>query len=186
MSALRHFSGSRRRWLVGAGVALAAAAAGAWFAQRRYTPRAPADLAVETLLAQTLTDSDGNSVALSRYRGRVLVVNFWATWCPPCIEEMPELSALASEFAARGVDVLGIGVDAAVSIRQFAARWPVVYPLLIAQKTGYELSRQFGNRSLALPFTVVVDRDGRIIERTLGRFKADALRASTESALRGS
>jgi len=164
------------------GLVALSAAGGGWLAYWRYGLRPSADLAVETLLTQTLADAAGNNVVLSRYRGRALVVNFWATWCPPCIEEMPELSALASEFAGRGLDVLGIGIDSPDKIRRFAAQWPVSYPLLVAQKTGYELSRQFGNRSLALPFTVVVDRNGRIIERTLGRFQAAELRAQMLTA----
>ncbi len=172
-----------RRWMLIGIVALVMAGAGAWVATKRIAPAAPTDFAVATLLAQTLPDPGGKSVNLERYRGRVLVVNFWATWCPPCVEEMPELSTIAREYAARGVEVLGIGVDLPGKIAQFAAKRPTSYQLLVADKTGYELSRQFGNRSLGLPYTVVIDPRGRVAKRILGRFNGKELRSALDAAL---
>lgn len=181
MSAAR--PAAMRRWIVVAIVAVVMAAAGAWVSFLRNAPAPPMDFAVATLLAQTLPDQANKSIALERYRGRVLVVNFWATWCPPCIEEMPELSTIATDYAGRGVEVIGIGVDHPIKIAQFAAKWPVSYQLLVAEKTGYELSRQFGNRSLGLPYTVVIDTNGQVAKRILGRFNGKELRAALDSAL---
>ena len=164
-------------------IALLMAGAGALVSSLWHKPGPPADFAVATLLDQTLPGPDARPVTLDRYSGRVLVVNFWATWCPPCIEEMPELSAMASEYAPKGVEVIGIGVDFPDKIAHFAARFPISYQLLVADKTGYELSRQFGNRSLGLPYTVVIDRGGRVTKRILGRFNNAELRAALDSAI---
>lgn len=172
-----------RRWIVAAIVAVVMAAAGAWVSFVRHAPAPPTDFAVATLLAQTLPDPARKDVALARYRGRVLVVNFWATWCPPCVEEMPELSTIATEYAGRGVEVIGIGVDHADKITQFAAKWPVSYQLLVADKIGYELSRQLGNGSLGLPYTVVIDARGQVAKRILGRFNGKELRAALDDTL---
>ncbi len=173
----------RRRWIVAAIVAVVMAGAGAWVSSLRNAPAPPVDFAVATLLAQTLPDPAQKGIALERYRGRVLVVNFWATWCPPCVEEMPELSTVAAEYAPRGVEVVGIGVDYPNKIAQFAAKWPVSYQLLVADKIGYELSRQFGNRSLGLPYTVVIDTRGQVTKRILGRFNGKELRAALDGAV---
>ncbi len=174
----------RRRWMIAAvAIAVAAATAGGWVAYRRLTQHAPADFAVDILLAQDLPDPAGNPVSFGRYRGRVLVVNFWAPWCPPCVEEMPELSMIATDYAARGVDVVGIGVDFPDKIAQFAAKRPVSYQLVVARNIGYELSRQFGNRSIGLPYTVVIDRYGAVVERILGRFDDYELRSYIDTAL---
>lgn len=171
---------SRRRFAIGT-VAVAAGGLGAWTAWRRYAPDRPDDDAVSLLLALNLPDAQGQPVALERWRGQPLVVNFWATWCPPCVEEMPELSALQTQFQASGLQILGIGVDSPDNIRQFSEARPVVYPLLIAGAGGSELSRRFGNRSGGLPYTVVIDRRGRVTNRIIGRFKLDDLRNAIES-----
>lgn len=173
---------SRRRFALGS-VAVAAGGLGAWTAWRRYAPDRPDDDAVSLLLALNLPDAQGQPVALERWRGRPLVVNFWATWCPPCVEEMPELSALQTQFEASGLQILGIGIDSPDNIRQFSQTRPVVYPLLVAGAGGSELSRRFGNRSGGLPYTVVIDRRGRVTSRIIGRFKLADLRNAIESAI---
>jgi peroxiredoxin len=160
--------GRRRTWIAG-GVAVGAAALGATLAWRRLAPGAPADDAVALLYGQTLPDAQGEPLALSRFAGRPLVLNFWATWCPPCVEEMPELSALHRELSPRGLQMLGIGIDSAPKIAEFARKTPVSYPLVVAGMGGTELSRRFGNGTGALPFTVLVDRRGGIAHRILGR-----------------
>jgi thiol-disulfide isomerase/thioredoxin len=158
-------------------------AGGAWFAWRDDRGRAdPGSAALETFLTARWTDAEGRPFDAAALRGRPLVINFWATWCPPCVEEMPELDALSRELAPKGVQVVGIGIDSAAKIEQFAKKSGFSYPLLQAGASGAELTRGFGNDSAALPYTVVIGRDGRIRQRILGRFKLDALRQSALSA----
>ena len=109
-----------------------------------------------------------------------MVLNFWATWCPPCIEEMPELAELHREIAPRNGTVIGIGIDSPSNIREFAEKHRFPYPLLVAGMAGTELSKRFGNSSAALPFTVVIDRNGQISHRTLGRIKLPRLREAVK------
>lgn len=169
---------NRRRWLGLAALALGFGGFGAWVASRRYSLGNAESAAVELLHGLTLPDATGRPVALADLRRQPTVVNFWATWCPPCIEEMPELDDLATEFAPRGLRVVGIGIDSAPNIRQFSENSPMGYPLLVAGTSGLELVRRLGNTAGALPFTVVLDRDGRIVWRTLGRFRTQALRTA--------
>jgi thiol-disulfide isomerase/thioredoxin len=173
--------GARRGWLVGGGLAMAAAGLGAWVGWRRLAPADAADEAVALLLAQSLPDAAGQPLALDRFGGRPLVVNFWATWCAPCVEEMPELSALHAELSPKGLGMVGIGIDSATKIADFAARSPVSYPLVVAGMGGSELARRFGNQAGALPFTVLVDRRGQIAHRLLGRVDIARLKTMAEA-----
>ncbi|WP_291983470.1 TlpA disulfide reductase family protein [Candidatus Accumulibacter sp. ACC005] len=116
--------------------------------------------AVAHLFATTLDDENGLPQPLSQWRGKTLVVNFWATWCPPCREEMPAFSRLQRAYAANGVQFVGIALDSADSVRDFSERHPVAYPLLMGGAKGVELAGQFGNSSLSLPYTIVLDQDG--------------------------
>lgn len=172
-----------RRIALGAGVAAVAAAAGAGLAWWRVGPQAPQDGALDLFWQQTFADSTGRPWPMTELRGRALVINYWATWCPPCVEEMPELSGLARELSDKPVQILGIGIDNASNIRNFAEKARFEYPLLIGGVAGNELGRQMGNTGGYLPFTVVVDRAGRVTARILGRFKLDDLRQRTLAAL---
>lgn len=164
----------RRNWLF-AGVGAGFAALGAGLAWRRYTPGPGSEAAVELLMAQTLPDAQGQPFDFGALRGTPLVVNFWATWCAPCVEEMPELSDMHDQLSPKGVQVIGIGIDTPSNIAQFSKKLPVSYPLLVAGMNGTELARQFGNASGALPYTVLIDRNGRVAHRILGRVRIDPL-----------
>jgi peroxiredoxin len=173
---------SRRRWLT-AGIAAGFAALGGWIAWQRLTP-SPADAdAVALLYALNLPDPAGAPYDLGQLRGKTVVLNFWATWCPPCIDEMPELAELHREIISRHGTVIGIGVDSAANIREFAEKHRFPYPLVVAGVGGAELARRFGNQSGALPFTVVIDAKGRIVERKLGRIQLPRLRATVQDLL---
>jgi peroxiredoxin len=163
--------------LLGGAVAVGAAALGAALAWRRVAPTGAADDAVALLLSQSMPDPTGAPFDFGRFAGQALIVNFWATWCPPCIEEMPELSDLNREMSPRGVQMIGIGIDSAAKIAEFAIRRPVSYPLVVAGMGGTELGRRFGNTAGALPFTVLVNRRGSIAHRILGRVDIVRLRA---------
>lgn len=176
-------SSARRNWLALAAAGAAAGGLGAWSAWRHYSPDTPEAGATDLLFALNLPGTDDPAIDLGRWRGQPLVVNFWATWCAPCVEEMPELSELQQQYQAKGLQILGIGIDSPENIRKFSEQRPVVYPLLIAGAGGSELSRRFGNSSGGLPYTVVIDRSGRVQTRIIGRFKLDQLRGAIESVV---
>jgi thiol-disulfide isomerase/thioredoxin len=159
-------------------LALVAGAGGAWW---RTRPQAPGDPAVAILFAQRFVDADGRERALSEWRDRVLIVNFWATWCAPCVEELPDLQQVRDEYAARGVEVIGIGIDNANNIVAFRDRLGIRFPLLVAGAGGSELGRTLGNQAGVLPFTALVTRDGRIVQRRIGQVKPAELRLWLEA-----
>ena len=153
---------NRRRWFALAAIVLAATALGAYFgnARRASTVRlgtAVSQAAIAKLFAASLNDSSGKPQRLSMWRGQPLVVNFWATWCPPCREEMPAFSRLQSKYAASGVRFVGIALDTPENVAAFIQKVPVSYPLLMGDAEGLELTQQLGNTRLALPYTVVLD-----------------------------
>ncbi|EJN05037.1 TlpA disulfide reductase family protein [Herbaspirillum sp. YR522] len=157
-------------------VAVAALAIGAGLAvhHRNNPPLSPEDRALASLLSQNLPDVKGASQPLSQWKGKPLLINFWATWCGPCVEEMPELTALQPDIAP--VQILGIGIDSAENIGQFAQKYQIRYPLYVAGTGATDLLRQFGNAAGGLPFTVLVGRDGKVKKIYLGRLKFDELR----------
>ncbi len=129
----------------------------------------PASVAVQQLWASTLPDSSGVPQALARYRGKPVVINFWASWCGPCVQEMPELSALSQQYAAKGIEFAGIAIDSAGNVSAFLSRIAVKYPVYVAGFGGADLVRSFGNASGGLPYTVVVDRAGAVRYAKLGK-----------------
>ena len=133
------------------------------------------------LLSASFPDLSGRIRHLSEWQGRVTLFNFWATWCAPCREEMPLLDAAISQF---GLHVVGIGIDDVVKIREFVANIGVRYQLLVADVSGLELMRALGNSSGSLPFTVVLDRAGRIAARKLGPLSAAELEGIAAPLLR--
>ena len=143
---------------------------------REKIPQTPAEFpALTQLFSLSLPDQHGKAQQLAHWRGKTLVINFWATWCPPCVEEMPALSDLQAK-AGENIQFLGIGVDSAANINQFSSKFNIVYPLFAAGMEGTELSRQFGNQSGGLPFTVLIGQDGQVKKTYLGRVKLDELR----------
>ena len=149
----------------------------------RTRPKQIAAEATATLFAATFHDADGQLQPLAQWRGQLLVVNFWATWCPPCVEEMPDLQQARNGYKARGVEVIGIGIDSASKIAAFRDRHRITFPLLVAGAGGSELSRALGNGSGALPYTVLIGQNGRILERHLGQVKPEQLRRWLDTAL---
>ncbi|MEN9420309.1 MAG: hypothetical protein RI988_3930 [Pseudomonadota bacterium] len=120
------------------------------------------------LWALRLDRPEGGELVFAELRGRPLVVNFWATWCPPCIRELPELDRFHQAFRPQGWQVVGIAVDGPTPVREFLAKRPLGFPTGLAGLAGADLARQLGNTSGGLPFTVVLDAAGRITQRKLG------------------
>lgn len=146
-----------------------------YFGLNNFQTQQQDEHAVSALFAQTLQDADGNPQILSRWKGKVLIVNFWATWCAPCVEEIPELSKLQTKIGAKGWQVIGIGADSLRNIKEFSSRHAVSYPLYAAGIGGSDLPRQFGDTGGALPYTVLIGADGRVIKTYLGRLNIDKL-----------
>ena len=123
------------------------------------------------VLALSLPDLDGTTQPLAQWRGKVLIVNFWATWCAPCREEMPEFVAAQARDGGKGVQFVGIAVDDVDKVRVFAKEIGLNYPALIGGYGAIELSKTLGNNLSALPFTVILDRAGRVAHTQLGPLK---------------
>ena len=163
----------KKNWLIYGGIALLFTLMGAYAATLKPQPNA----AVQALYAQSLPDASGAQQALAQWKGKAMVLNFWAPWCAPCVEEMPELSQLQKEQAGKNLQVIGIGIDSPSNIAEFAKKFNIAYPVYVAGVQGTELSRQLGNKSGGLPYTVLIGADGQIKKTYLGRLKFEQLRA---------
>lgn len=160
---------ARRRRLLFALAATAAGLAGAGLAWWRHSPQAAAPGVEAELWGLSFDTPHGPRLALQSLRGRPLLINFWATWCPPCVEELPLLNAFYQENAAKGWQVLGLAVDKAEPVRAFLSRQPLAFPLALAGMEGLDLSRRLGNQVGGLPFSVLIGADGTILQRKIGK-----------------
>lgn len=131
----------------------------------------------------TLPDTDGTPRSVSEFDGKLLVVNFWATWCPPCLEEIPAFVRLQQAYAERGVQFLGVALDGVEAVRAFMLEHAVNYPSVHGEREAIALSRAYGNRIGALPFTVLVGRDGTVLRMHQGVFEEADLRAAIDEYL---
>lgn len=138
---------------------------------------------VARLMAASLPDMEGKSQALAQWRGKVMVVNFWATWCPPCLEEIPAFVRMQEKLGNQGLQFVGIAVDNRAKVREFAAKYRMNYPVLIGEMDAIELARVAGNERGGLPFTVIVDRKGRLIGTELGGLNEQKLTAIIQPAM---
>jgi len=166
-------SSSRRLWL-SAGVAGAAAVAGAGLAWWRLTPGDAEPGVEEVLWQQQFTTPEGAPLPMAAWRGQPLIVNFWATWCPPCVRELPLLSEFAGRKAAHGIQVVGLAVDKQAPVQKFLQRQPLGFPVGMAAD-GSQLTRALGNLNGGLPFTVFLGPDGKLRQRKIGELSAQDL-----------
>lgn len=141
------------------------------------------EASAQNLYAQQWPDPKGQLRRLSNLRGKPLVVNFWASWCAPCIQETSMLAALAKQYQPRGVSFIGIGVDSAKNVDVFLERHPVNYAQYVSGIGGLDLAKQLGNPAGGLPFTVVIDAQGQIRYTKLGRVSAAELRNALDAML---
>ena len=129
------------------------------------------------LWSATFEDLSGKSRKLDEWQGRILICNFWATWCTPCREEIPLLMAAREKYSSRGVECVGIAIDNAAKVRDFTASLKISYPILVAESNGLDLMRGLGNNAGGLPYTVIADRRGGVVHRKLGAFHRGDLEA---------
>ena len=171
---------NRRRWLFG-GVGIAAASAGAGFGWWESHQASAGTDRADMLWPLAFDTPTGQSLPMQSLRGKPLVVNFWATWCPPCVEELPLLDGFFREHAAKGWQVVGLAIDQPWAVRKFLARTPVSFPVGMAGLGGTELVQALGNRGGGLPFTVVLGSSGAVLQRKMGRLTAADLSGWTTS-----
>ncbi|MGH6646970.1 TlpA family protein disulfide reductase [Aquabacterium sp.] len=164
-----------------ASVGLAAAAGGGWWALKHQAgaPSNSAKSVGEPLPSAFWTKQfdtlAGPALALSSLQGRPLLLNFWATWCPPCVKEMPELDRFHREFSGQGWNVLGLAIDSPTPVKGFLTKKPVGFQIGLAGFGGTELAEELGNTAGGLPFTVVIDAQGGIRQRKMGPTHFDEL-----------
>ncbi len=168
-----------RRHALYAGVATVAAAAGVGVALRRHASEAVTPDALQTVWTSEFDTPEGKILKLADFRGKPLVLNFWATWCPPCVEEMPLLDAFFRQNVSKGWQVIGLAIDQPSLVKRFMGQFPVDYPIALGGMNGSELGRLLGNAQGGLPFTVVFDAAGNVKVQKLGKLSADEIKSWT-------
>ena len=174
---------NRRQWITITGISLLALFAGILSSHWISKTGLASDPSVKAFFANTWQTPNGKVVDTKNWQGKVLVVNFWASWCPPCVEEMPALDKLQQEYLQKNVLFVGIGIDSPSNIREFLQKTPVSYPIVIGGLEGSNLSKQMGNSQGALPYTVIISPNGKSTYTKLGKISEEELRKAIDSAL---
>jgi len=130
---------------------------------------------IQTLFSKSFPDENGKIQNLKQWQGKIIVINFWATWCPPCREEMPELSQLNLKYQNKNVVVVGISTDDVPTVKKFTNETKVSYPLLAADMAGSDLAFSLGNDQDVLPYTVIIKPDGTVAKTFFGRLSMPKL-----------
>jgi peroxiredoxin len=154
---------------------LAVASFGAGYAVRLLQAPGPMQTSRPAFV---LPDLQGKSRSVDEWDGKVLVVNFWATWCAPCRREIPMFVEMQQQYGDRGLQFLGVAVDNVADVSQFATEMGINYPLLVSEQEAIALAEQMGNRMGVLPFTAIIDRQGKVVFTKAGelsRKQADRL-----------
>ncbi len=160
----------RRNWLL-TSVGAAAVLAGAGFGWWRVQPHGSVGDEVPQLWGLNFDKPDGGELSMAAFRGKPLIVNFWATWCPPCVEELPMLERFFQQNVSNGWQVIGLAIDQPSAVSKFLQRMPLTFPIGLAGMEGTDLGKSLGNLTGGLPFTVMVGPDGGVIKRKMGKLE---------------
>jgi thiol-disulfide isomerase/thioredoxin len=171
---------TNRRAAMYAGVAAIAALAGAGVAWQRQSLVQTSPEALAAFWSAEFDTPSGESLAMTAFQGKPLVINFWATWCTPCVEEMPLIDVFFRENESKGWQVLGLAIDQPSRVRQFLSQFPVSYKIGLAGLNGTDLAKKLGNDVGGLPFTIVLDANGQLKQRKLGKLTADDIKKWAE------
>lgn len=180
-----HKSLLHRRQILTVGVAAAAALSGAgvayWQDQKvkvseASAPQKPVSGDLTDLWQMQFDTPDGSKLAMQSLKGKPLLINFWATWCPPCVEELPLLEGFYSQNKAKSVQIVGLAADKPEAVRAFLKKLPLTFPIGITDLSGIALSKSWGNLAGGLPFSVMLAADGRVMQRKMGKLSEDDLK----------
>jgi len=161
---------TRRKLLIGAGALAATAGAYiAWRKTRHYDPPVNMQPPQGFWEQQWDTPTGDGKVQMQSYRGKTVLINFWATWCPPCVDELPLLNDFVAKNGTNGMQILGLAIDRPDAVQSFLKRTPLAYPVGLAGNTGRPLMDQFENTVGALPFSLLVTASGTVVRRKLGK-----------------
>jgi len=166
----------KSKYLVTGMVAFAFAALGLGVSSLYAARPQVSDALYASRLPTVPAQADAAPRSLEEFRNKVLVVNFWATWCAPCVKEMPDLSALQTELAAQKISFIGIGIDSPDAMAEFAQKYKITYPLFVAGMSGTQLSTDLGNKAGGLPFTVILNKSGAVVQTYRGRLDMTQLK----------
>lgn len=161
---------NRRAWMVG-GLSVAAGLAGALVAWQKFEPHAVMDEAVLNFWMQSFERPEGGTLLMQEFQGKPLLINFWATWCPPCIEELPLIDAFYNRNKSKSLQVIGLAVDQPSMVRRYLTQKPLSFPVGLAGFNGTELGRALGNAQSVLPFSVIFDAKGRLLAQKAGKLE---------------
>ena len=167
-------SSSKRGLLAVAAAALAAGVGVQWW---RHSPQTPTDPSLQALWMASFEQADGTSLKLADFQGKPLVLNFWATWCTPCVEEMPLLNTFFLENKAKSWQMIGLAIDQPSAVKRFLGQHPVEYAIGMAGLEGTELMKNLGNPTGGLPFTLVLNAQGQVQMRKLGKLTESDIRS---------
>ena len=174
---------NKRQWGLVVMAGLIAAALGMSLSSFKYRTTSATDQAVELFFKQELKSPEGVIYDTNQWRNKLLVLNYWASWCPPCVEEMPVLEKSHHAYKDKNVVFVGIGVDSPSNIREFLLKTKISYPITVSPLDGVNWAKSMGNPSGGLPFTVLIDEKGVIKKTKLGKITEDELKSWLDSAI---
>jgi thiol-disulfide isomerase/thioredoxin len=166
----------RRHWVV-AGLGVTAGLAGALMAWQKFQPHAVIDESVQNFWAQSFERPEGGTLSMKELQGKPLLINFWATWCPPCIEELPLIDAFFNQNKAKSLQVVGLAVDQPSMVRRYLSQKPLSFPVGLAGFNVTELGKTLGNTQSVLPFSVIFDAKGGLLAQKAGKLEQSDLEA---------
>jgi thiol-disulfide isomerase/thioredoxin len=167
---------SRRHWIL-AGLGVTAGLAGAMVAWQKFQPHAVMDEAIQNFWSQEFEKPEGGTLFMKALQGKPLLINFWATWCPPCIEELPLIDAFFNQHKTKSFQVVGLAVDQPSMVRRYLSQRPLSFPVGLAGFNGTELGKTLGNSQSVLPFSVIFDAKGRLLAQKAGKLDQSDLEA---------